>query len=278
MGFRFRKSVKIAPGLKINFGKKSTSVTMGGKGMHYTVSSTGRRTASVGLPGTGLSYSTTTSKKRGAKSSQARTQNTSHPSDPNHELDQSAKKRCGCTPWCISLCFSVFLLLSSLMFFPSLTSLFCLPAGLILLPIPAIQNVLNQTFLSKRSLKIATVAGLFILALGFYNPETTPTDADLPSPTPTATITCTAEPTATPTAEPTATPTAEPTATPTVEPTAEPAAEPAPVAEESQEKVWISKTGKRYHSNPSCSGMKSPREITLEEAKRRNLNPCQNCY
>lgn len=60
MGFRFRKSVKIAPGVRLNLGKKSTSVTLGGKGARYTVSSTGRRTKSVSVPGTGLSYSEST--------------------------------------------------------------------------------------------------------------------------------------------------------------------------------------------------------------------------
>lgn len=54
--FRFRKSVKIAPGVKLNFNKNSTSVTFGGKGAHYTVNSKGTRTASLGIPGTGISY------------------------------------------------------------------------------------------------------------------------------------------------------------------------------------------------------------------------------
>ena len=61
MGLRFRKSIKIAPGVKVNFGKKSSSVTFGGKGLHHTVSSTGRSTTTAGIPGTGLSYSKTTS-------------------------------------------------------------------------------------------------------------------------------------------------------------------------------------------------------------------------
>lgn len=50
MGLRFRKSIKIAPGVKVNLNKKSTSVTFGGKGVHHTVSSTGRKTTSVGIP------------------------------------------------------------------------------------------------------------------------------------------------------------------------------------------------------------------------------------
>ena len=68
MGFRFRKSIKLAPGVRVNLGKKSASVSVGGKGAHYTVSSTGRRTSSVGIPGTGLSYAEThtAGKKQGS--------------------------------------------------------------------------------------------------------------------------------------------------------------------------------------------------------------------
>lgn len=46
MGFRFRKSVKIAPGVKVNFNKKSTSVSFGGKGASFTqkLSKSGKET------------------------------------------------------------------------------------------------------------------------------------------------------------------------------------------------------------------------------------------
>lgn len=64
MGFRFRKSIKIAPGVRLNVGKKSTSLSFGGKGLRHTISSTGRRTTSVGIPGTGLSYVSTSSGKK----------------------------------------------------------------------------------------------------------------------------------------------------------------------------------------------------------------------
>lgn len=56
MGIRFRKSVKILPGVRLNLNKNSTSVTFGGKGAKYTVSSTGRKTTSISVPGTGVSY------------------------------------------------------------------------------------------------------------------------------------------------------------------------------------------------------------------------------
>lgn len=65
MGLRFRKSIKVAPGVRVNLGKKSGSVSIGTKGARYTMSSTGKKTTTVGAPGTGLSYVSTSSKKKG---------------------------------------------------------------------------------------------------------------------------------------------------------------------------------------------------------------------
>lgn len=53
--FRFRRSIKILPGVRWNIGKKSSSLSFGGRGFHYTVGSGGSRTT-AGIPGTGLSY------------------------------------------------------------------------------------------------------------------------------------------------------------------------------------------------------------------------------
>ncbi|EGT3606795.1 DUF4236 domain-containing protein [Clostridium perfringens] len=62
MGFKVRKSFKIAPGVKVNVGKKSMGVSIGGHGVRYSVNSrTGARTT-IGLPGTGLSYTSTSRK------------------------------------------------------------------------------------------------------------------------------------------------------------------------------------------------------------------------
>ena len=54
MGLRFRKSVKIFPGVKLNFNKNSVGLSFGTRGARYSVNSDGRRTTSIGLPGTGL--------------------------------------------------------------------------------------------------------------------------------------------------------------------------------------------------------------------------------
>ena len=37
MGIQFRKSIKIAPGIKINIGKKNTSVSVGPSGAKVTM-------------------------------------------------------------------------------------------------------------------------------------------------------------------------------------------------------------------------------------------------
>lgn len=55
MGFRFRKSVRIAPGVRINLGKKKASLSIGGRGATVNLSDRGVKTT-VGIPGTGMSY------------------------------------------------------------------------------------------------------------------------------------------------------------------------------------------------------------------------------
>jgi hypothetical protein len=55
MGLRFRRSIRILPGLRLNLGKRGTSVSVGVRGAHLTVGH-GQARETVGLPGTGLSY------------------------------------------------------------------------------------------------------------------------------------------------------------------------------------------------------------------------------
>ena len=70
MRVRFRRSFRVIPGVKINLNKKSVGVTVGRRGMHYTVNSKGQKTASVGLPGTGLSVQQTFKPKQNPSSCQ----------------------------------------------------------------------------------------------------------------------------------------------------------------------------------------------------------------
>jgi hypothetical protein len=54
MGWGFRKSIKIAPGIRINLSKSGISTSLGGKG--FTYNTRGRITTSI--PGTGIRYTT----------------------------------------------------------------------------------------------------------------------------------------------------------------------------------------------------------------------------
>lgn len=52
---KLRKSVKIAPGVKLNLSKSGISTTVGKKGASVNVGKKGVRTT-VGIPGTGISH------------------------------------------------------------------------------------------------------------------------------------------------------------------------------------------------------------------------------
>ena len=57
MGWRFRRSIKIAPGVRWNLGLRGSSISVGGRGFTVNFSKRGvRRTVSI--PGTGISHST----------------------------------------------------------------------------------------------------------------------------------------------------------------------------------------------------------------------------
>ena len=57
MGFKFRKSIKLLPGVKINLTEKGiSSASIGKRGANLNIGKKGTRTT-VGIPGSGLSYS-----------------------------------------------------------------------------------------------------------------------------------------------------------------------------------------------------------------------------
>lgn len=68
VGTRFRKSKKVLPGVKLNVGKKSVGVSIGGKLGGVSINSKGDVTKRVSAPGTGFSYvQRDTAKKRTAE-------------------------------------------------------------------------------------------------------------------------------------------------------------------------------------------------------------------
>jgi len=58
MGFRYRSSIRLAKGVRINLSKSGASLSVGRPGATVNFSKRGTR-ATVGLPGTGISWSET---------------------------------------------------------------------------------------------------------------------------------------------------------------------------------------------------------------------------
>ncbi|RIE11530.1 DUF4236 domain-containing protein [Candidatus Cryosericum hinesii] len=57
MGFRFRRTIRILPGVRLNINKGSLSVSVGPRGLKHTISTNETRTNTIGIPGSGLFYS-----------------------------------------------------------------------------------------------------------------------------------------------------------------------------------------------------------------------------
>ena len=61
MGFRVRKSFKIAPGVRMTVTPKSIGLSAGVKGARISANSSGRVTRTLSIPGSGISHTTTRS-------------------------------------------------------------------------------------------------------------------------------------------------------------------------------------------------------------------------
>jgi hypothetical protein len=48
---RFRESIRLGPGVRLNLNRRSAGVSLGGRRGRVSFSTRGRRTASIGLPG-----------------------------------------------------------------------------------------------------------------------------------------------------------------------------------------------------------------------------------
>lgn len=63
---------------------------------------------------------------------------------------------------------------------------------------------------------------------------------------------------------------------PTVEETQEVVAPPVSAPIQNETKVYISKSGKKYHRNPNCGNMKSAKEVNLSDVQD-SYEPCSKC-
>lgn len=192
MGLRFRKSFNILPGVKVNLNKKSAGVTLGTKGLHYTVNTSGKRTASVGLPGTGLSYSTTSGgKKKGGK--------------------QKETPKATFQKW-LGIVIAVI-------------AVICV--------IGAVKNALDKGKASDNPILNAVSS--------ITQSNDAASDASVPQ---NAAIS---------------------------------GSNAASASTDASSTVWISGSGKKYHTRPDCSGMENATQITLQEALDMGKEPCKRC-
>lgn len=149
MGWRFHKSKKIAPGVRLNFNKKSSSVTLGGKGIHHTVSSTGKTTDSIGIPGSGLYYTSSTANK---------SKNTSIKNDivgsSNSMPPESPEKKTSCLGY-IGYFFALILAMALFRF-------------LWIACIPVIIYLIRHKSRPKRKFHLIISSIIFVLSIGFF--------------------------------------------------------------------------------------------------------------
>jgi tetratricopeptide (TPR) repeat protein len=86
MAFRYRKSIKIMPGVKLNLSKTGVSTSIGRRGATVNLGR-GRVKSTIGVPGTGMSYSKSTSKNTNTRNAAAVRQQTARASQPKIPKD-----------------------------------------------------------------------------------------------------------------------------------------------------------------------------------------------
>lgn len=79
MSMRFRKSLKILPGVKVNLGKKSVGLSLGNKYGGVTVNSGSGVHTRTSLPGTGISFIDKIGGRGGAAAKEADTMKAKKP-------------------------------------------------------------------------------------------------------------------------------------------------------------------------------------------------------
>ena len=96
MAFRFRKSIRLVPGVRLNLGRKSASVSLGIRGFSKTIGTKESRTT-VGIPGTGLSWSAVSQRRKADPGTEAPIQG-----NRNNKLFAGALVVLGLVAWAVS--------------------------------------------------------------------------------------------------------------------------------------------------------------------------------
>lgn len=64
MGFRFRKSINLGHGVRVNLSKSGIGYSVGAPGLRVTKTAKGRIRTTASVPGTGISYVSETLTKK----------------------------------------------------------------------------------------------------------------------------------------------------------------------------------------------------------------------
>lgn len=72
MGLRFRKSINLGGGFRINFSKSGVGYSFGGKGFRYTKTARGTTRTTVSVPGTGISWVEESGKRKESATNNAK--------------------------------------------------------------------------------------------------------------------------------------------------------------------------------------------------------------
>lgn len=96
MGFRFRKSINLGNGFKINVSKSGIGYSWGIPGFRVSRTVKGRTRRTYSIPGTGIGYATESARKRSHRSSSGGSSKTSTPtSQDNIQLGNSVQLNAG---------------------------------------------------------------------------------------------------------------------------------------------------------------------------------------
>lgn len=253
MGFRFRKSINFGP-FRINFSKSGIGYSFGGKGFRVTKTADGRTRSTASIPGTGISYvKEQSSKKQG-----------------------SGGKR-GPGPKVVGVLAAVALI----------AGVGSCTAGGGDDKEPVFSGPISSASSSVDVSSSDVSASTPVEDMTEIPDASAPQDIqEEPSPAQSATAEETKPETqeTKPDAQP-ETPAADPAPVQQETPSPDPApVAPAPAQEtepdsgDQETMVWIPQSGSKYHSDPGCSNMENPTQVTISQAQANGYTACKRCY
>lgn len=237
MVFRFRKSIKLPGGFRVNLSKSGVGYSRGTKGFRATKTAGGNVRKTYSIPGTGLSY-VEESKRKTTPKKKTREKEMSQMASRSSNGQKKRRK------W-------PYILVALLLIIVIGSAMGC--------------NDSTPTDQSADSTSTATSA----TTEGANTQQEEPFQAHI-SDSSTASQ-ATTEPQEEPQAD-----SSNSTTEPAEEPVVQAPAEPDPAPTQNAQTVYVTPTGKRYHYDPHCNdGTYIP--STLEEALAAGLTPCKKC-